>query len=185
MVLQETFLFGSTIRENIAYGSPDATNDEVVAAARAANAHGFIMAMPDAYDSRVGERGLSLSGGERQRVAIARAILMDPTILILDEATSAVDTVTELQIQEALDRLMKGRTVFAIAHRLSTLKNAHRLMVMEKGEIVETGTHAELMTKENGIYRNLVEIQNLFARRSPSEETEQEEEEDSLSQFNA
>jgi ABC-type multidrug transport system fused ATPase/permease subunit len=184
MVLQETFLFGSTIRENIAYGRPDATNDEVVGAARAANAHDFIMAMPDAYDSRVGERGLSLSGGERQRVAIARAILMDPTILILDEATSAVDTVTELQIQEALDRLMKGRTVFAIAHRLSTLKNAHRLMVMDKGEIVETGTHAELMAKEGGIYRNLVEIQNLFARRSPSEEEEQEEE-DSLSQFNA
>jgi len=163
IVLQETFLFSSPIRNNIAYGRPDATNEEIVAAARAANAHDFIMEMPDAYDTHVGERGLSLSGGERQRLAIARAILMDPAILILDEATSAVDTATEAVIQEAMDRLVHGRTVFAIAHRLSTLKNADRLVVMERGEIAEMGTHDELMAKPDGIYRNLVEIQNLFS----------------------
>ncbi len=163
MVLQETFLFTGSLRENISYGNPDAKLDEIIAAARAANAHDFIMDLPDAYDTRVGERGVGLSGGEKQRISIARAILKDPAILILDEATSAVDTATEAMIQEALDRLMKGRTTFAIAHRLSTLQNADRLAVLESGEIVETGTHGELLSKENGIYRNLVEIQDLLS----------------------
>ena len=171
MVLQETFLFSGTIRDNIAYGRPGATNEEVVQAARAANAHPFIMNMPDVYDTHVGERGLSLSGGERQRLAIARAILMDPDVLILDEATSAVDTATEAMIQEALDRLMHGRTVFAIAHRLSTLKNANRLVVMDNGAIAEMGTHEELLRRENGIYRNLVEIQNMFSGAGASDES--------------
>ncbi len=163
MVLQETFLFTGSLRENIAYGNPDAKLDEIIGAARAANAHDFIMDLPDAYDTRVGERGVGLSGGEKQRISIARAILKDPSILILDEATSAVDTATEAMIQEALDRLMKGRTTFAIAHRLSTLQNADRLVVLEEGEIAETGTHGELLGKEEGIYKKLVEIQDLLA----------------------
>jgi len=163
MVLQETFLFTGTLRENISYGRPDATNDEIIEAARAANAHHFIMDLPDAYDTYVGERGVGLSGGERQRIAIARAILKDPAILILDEATSAVDTATEAMIQEALDRLMEGRTTFAIAHRLSTLKNASRLVVMDGGRVVEMGTHEELLSQKDGIYRNLVEIQDLLS----------------------
>ncbi len=165
MVLQETFLFTGSLRENIAYGNPEAGLDQIIAAARAANAHDFIMDLPDAYDTSVGERGVGLSGGEKQRIAIARAILKDPAILILDEATSSVDTATEAMIQEALNRLMKGRTTFAIAHRLSTLQNAHRLMVLDKGTIVETGTHQELWQKENGIYRTLVEIQDLLAKQ--------------------
>ncbi|MFP4029088.1 MAG: ABC transporter ATP-binding protein [Candidatus Brocadiia bacterium] len=163
MVLQETFLFTGTIRENIAYGRPEASNQEIIEAARAANAHDFIMDLPDAYDTYTGERGVGLSGGEKQRVAIARAILKDPAILILDEATSAVDTATEAMIQDALDNLMEGRTTFAIAHRLSTLQNANRLVVLENGEIAEMGTHDELLEKEDGIYRNLVEIQDLLS----------------------
>ncbi len=163
MVLQETFLFAGTIKENITYGKPDATDEEIIRAARTANAHDFIMGLPDGYDSEVGERGVGLSGGEKQRVAIARAILKDPSILILDEATSAVDTATEQAIQEAMDRLVKGRTTFAIAHRLSTLRNADRLLVLENGEIIEEGTHAELMDRD-GVYANLVKIQGQFAR---------------------
>jgi len=162
MVLQESFLFAGTIRENIAYGRPEATEEEIIRAAKAANAHEFIMNLPDSYDSEVGERGVMLSGGEKQRVSIARAILKDPAILILDEATSAVDTATEAMIQEAMNRLVKGRTTIAIAHRLSTLRNAHRLIVLDHGEIIEHGTHEELM-KTDGVYANLCKIQTDFA----------------------
>jgi ATP-binding cassette subfamily B protein len=139
LVLQEPFLFFGTIAENIAYGKPDATREEIVAAARAAHAHEFILRLPHGYDSLVGERGQGLSGGERQRISIARALLIDPRILILDEATSAVDTETEKEIQKALDNLVQGRTTIAIAHRLSTLRKADRLVVMDRGEIVEVG----------------------------------------------
>ena len=158
VVLQEPFLFNGTIAENIAYGKPGATFEEIVAAARAANAHNFIVAKPDGYDTICGERGAKLSGGERQRVSIARAILHDPRILILDEATSSVDVETEKQIQEAIAHLVAGRTTFAIAHRLSTLRNATRLIVLEDGEIAEMGTHAELMEKK-GLFCQLVETQ--------------------------
>jgi ABC-type multidrug transport system, ATPase and permease components len=159
IVLQEPFLFNGTIAENIAYGKPGASFEEVIVAAKAANAHNFILGKPDGYDTLVGEKGAKLSGGERQRVSIARAILHNPRILILDEATSSVDVETEKQIQEAIGRLVEGRTTFAIAHRLSTLRNATRLIVMEKGEIVETGSHAELM-ESKGIFYNLVQTQS-------------------------
>ncbi len=161
VVLQEPFLFNGTIAENIAYGKPGASFEEVIAAARAANAHNFVLGKPDGYDTMVGERGAKLSGGERQRVSIARAILHNPRILILDEATSSVDVETEKQIQEAIARLISGRTTFAIAHRLSTLRNASRLIVLEKGEIAEIGTHAELMEKE-GVFHKLVETQSAI-----------------------
>lgn len=161
IVLQEPFLFNGTIADNIAYGKPGATFEEIVAAARAANAHNFILGKPEGYDTMVGERGSKLSGGERQRVSIARAILHDPRILILDEATSSVDVETEKQIQEAIARLIAGRTTFAIAHRLSTLRNADRLIVLEKGEIAEIGSHAELMEKQ-GVFHNLVKTQSAI-----------------------
>jgi ATP-binding cassette subfamily B protein len=161
VVLQEPFLFNGTIGDNIAYGKPGATFEEIVAAAKAANAHNFILSKPDGYDTMVGEKGSKLSGGERQRVSIARAILHDPRILILDEATSSVDVETEKQIQEAIGRLIEGRTTFAIAHRLSTLRNASRLIVLEKGEIAEIGTHEELMEKKGHFY-NLVETQSAI-----------------------
>ena len=164
VVLQEPFLFKGTIAENIAYGRPNATREQIIEAARAANAHGFITKFPDGYDTEVGERGGRLSGGERQRVSIARALLNDPRILVLDEATAAVDTETEKQIQEALERLMQGRTCFAIAHRLSTLRTATRLVVMEGGKIAEMGTDEELLAKEDGIYSRLVHIQMDMAR---------------------
>ncbi|MHB8635736.1 MAG: ABC transporter ATP-binding protein [Fimbriimonadaceae bacterium] len=161
VVLQEPFLFNGTIAENIAYGSTDASLEQIMAAAKAANAHNFVLAKPDGYDTMVGEKGAKLSGGERQRVSIARAILHDPKILILDEATSSVDVETERQIQDALQHLIAGRTTFAIAHRLSTLRNADRLIVLEKGEIAEIGSHAELMEKE-GVFYNLVRSQSAL-----------------------
>jgi ATP-binding cassette, subfamily B, bacterial len=159
IVLQDPFLFNGTVAENISYGKQDASFEEIVEAAKAANAHTFILGKPDGYDTMVGEKGAKLSGGERQRVSIARAILHNPRILILDEATSSVDVETEKQIQEAIGRLIQGRTTFAIAHRLSTLRNASRLIVLEKGEIVEIGTHAELMEKKGEFYK-LVETQS-------------------------
>ena len=152
-MLQEPFLFFGTIAENIAYGKPDATREEIVAAARAAHAHEFILRLPDGYDSLVGERGQALSGGERQRISIARALLIDPRILILDEATSSVDTETEREIQKALDNLVQGRTTIAIAHRLWTLRRADRLVVMERGEVVEVGPHEALMARQGAYYR--------------------------------
>ncbi|WP_308446412.1 ABC transporter transmembrane domain-containing protein [Chitinimonas sp. BJYL2] len=158
LVLQEPFLFFGTIAENIAYGKPDATREEIMAAARAAHAHEFILRLPQGYDSLVGERGQGLSGGERQRVSIARALLIDPRILILDEATASVDTETEKEIQKALDNLVKGRTTIAIAHRLSTLRQADRLVVMDKGQIVEVGDHDTLLARE-GAYWRLYEAQ--------------------------
>ena len=153
LVLQEPFLFFGTIAQNIAYGKPEATREEVVAAARAAHAHDFILRLAHGYDSLVGERGQGLSGGERQRISIARALLIDPRILILDEATSAVDTETEKEIQRALDNLVKGRTTIAIAHRLSTLRKADRLVVMDRGEVVEVGPHDALMEKQGAYWR--------------------------------
>jgi ATP-binding cassette subfamily B protein len=159
IVLQEPFLFNGTIADNIAYGKPGATFEEIVEAARAANAHNFILGKPDGYDTQVGERGSKLSGGEKQRVSIARAILHDPRILILDEATSSVDVETEKQLQEAIQRLVAGRTTFAIAHRLSTLRNATRLIVLDEGKIAEEGTHQELLDKK-GIFHKLVEVQS-------------------------
>ena len=159
MVLQDPYLFHGTVLDNIRYGKPEAGLDEVIEAARAANAHDFIIKLTHGYDTVVGERGQTLSGGERQRVSIARAILHNPRILILDEATSSVDTETERYIQEALDRLVAGRTVFAIAHRLSTLRKATRLLVFEDGRLIEHGTHAELLDVEHGRYRRLYELQ--------------------------
>lgn len=153
LVLQEPFLFFGTIADNIAYGKPDATREEIIAAARAAHAHEFILRMPQGYDSLVGERGQGLSGGERQRISIARALLIDPRILILDEATSAVDTETEKEIQRALDNLVRGRTTIAIAHRLSTLRKADRLVVMDRGVVVEEGNHDQLMALEGAYWR--------------------------------
>jgi len=154
IVLQETLLFGSTIRENIAFGRPEATQEEIEAAARAAAAHDFIAQMPDGYDTAVGERGVTLSGGQRQRVAIARALLLDPRILILDDATSSVDTDTEQQIQGALARLMKGRTSFVIAQRVSTVRNADLILVLDQGRLVAQGRHSDLI-RRSGIYADI------------------------------
>jgi len=163
IVSQEPLLFSGTVAENLAYGKPGATEKEMIAAAKAANAHEFIINFPEGYDSLVGERGVRVSAGERQRIAIARAILKNPRILILDEATSSVDTDTEEKIQQALRRLVAGRTTFAIAHRLSTLKHANRLLVLDHGRLVESGTHDELMAL-GGIYANLCEKQTELSR---------------------
>ncbi len=167
LVLQEPFLFFGTISENIAYGKSDASREEIVAAARAAHAHEFILRLPQGYDSLVGERGQALSGGERQRISIARALLIDPRILILDEATSSVDTETELEIQAALDNLIRGRTTLAIAHRLSTLRRADRLVVFDHGRIVEEGRHEELMANKGAYYR-LDQAQTAFFNGPPA-----------------
>ena len=168
LVLQEPFLFFGTIAENIAYGKPDASREEIIAAARAAHAHEFILRLPHGYDSLVGERGQGLSGGERQRISIARALLIDPRILILDEATSSVDSTTEKEIQKALDNLVQGRTTLAIAHRLSTLRRADRLVVMDRGQIVEVGNHDQLMAREGAYYR-------LYQAQARNVDTEMED----------
>ena len=158
LVPQETVIFGGTVRENVAYGQFDATEDEIIQATRSANAHEFITQLPDGFDTSIGERGMQLSGGQRQRLAIARAILKDPHILILDEATSSLDTESEALIQEALANLMKNRTTFVIAHRLSTVINADRIIVLNNGKIVESGTHHQLLA-QNGLYRRLCDAQ--------------------------
>lgn len=159
IVPQDVILFGGTIRENIEYGKPGATQEEIEEAARKANAHIFIDGFPEKYDTVVGERGIQLSGGQRQRIAIARAVLKDPRILILDEATSSLDSESERLVQEALDKLMVGRTSLVIAHRLSTIRKADRILVLDKGKISENGKHEELLTKENGLYKGLLELQ--------------------------
>lgn len=159
VVPQDVLLFGGSIRDNIAYGRPGASMEEIVEASRLANAHGFIETFPEGYDTLVGERGVKLSGGQRQRIAIARAILRDPAILVLDEATSSLDSASEAVVQEALENLMRNRTSFVIAHRLSTVRNADRIIVLEKGTVRESGTHEELMRDENGLYRNLQQLQ--------------------------
>ena len=165
-VLQETFLFSASVRENIAYGRPDASMDEIVAAARRAQAHDFIMELPRGYDTVVGERGLGLSGGQKQRIAIARALLMDPPILILDDATASVDMETEQKIQRALAEVMKGRTTFVIAHRISMLQQADEILVLDRGRIVERGRHEELL-RRGGFYRRVYDIQFRDAAAAP------------------
>ena len=159
VVPQEVFLFGGSIRENISYGNPDSGQEAVIQAAKQANAHDFIEAFPEGYDTLVGERGVQLSGGQRQRVAIARALLKDPSILILDEATSSLDTESEKLVQDALNKLMKNRTSIVIAHRLSTIRNADKILVIDDGRIVEEGSHESLLQTDNGLYRKLTELQ--------------------------
>lgn len=159
IVLQDTFLFSGTIRENICYGRPDASEEEIVAAAQAVGAHEFIMHLPDGYDTEVHERGSRLSIGQRQLVSFARTLLRDPRILILDEATSSVDAYTEVIIQRALERLLSGRTAFVIAHRLSTIRNADKIVAIDDGRVVEEGTHEQLLQRPDGLYRNLYEMQ--------------------------
>jgi len=163
IVLQDPFLFNGSVAENIAYGYPEASHDQIVSAAKAANCHDFVLNLADGYDTLAGERGVRMSAGERQRISIARAILRNPRILILDEATANVDTETEAQIQEGLARLIRGRTTFAIAHRLSTLKHANRLLILEKGELAEIGTHDELIA-EDGIYARLCRMQTEMSK---------------------
>jgi subfamily B ATP-binding cassette protein MsbA len=157
LVPQETILFGGTILDNIRYGDRDATDQAVVEASRAAHAHDFIISFPDQYQTLVGEKGINLSGGQRQRIAIARAVLKNPRILLLDEATSALDTESERLVQTALEQLMKGRTTFVIAHRLTTIQGADRILVLDKGRLVETGTHSQLIA-QRGLYQYLYSV---------------------------
>ena len=170
VVLQETYLFDGSVLDNISYAKPDATFEEIVEAAKIAHAHEFITKLPDGYNTRVGNKGHTLSGGERQRIAIARAILHNPKIIILDEATASLDTETERQIQEGLNRLCEGRTTIAIAHRLSTLSNADQLIVLDKGRLAEMGTHDELMRKK-GVYYGLVMAQRKTTKMKKVEKT--------------
>jgi subfamily B ATP-binding cassette protein MsbA len=167
LVPQETLLFGGTIRENILYGKLDATDTEIIEASKSANAHDFIVEFSNGYDTLVGEKGTKLSGGERQRIAIARALLKNPKVLVLDEATSALDNQSEMLIQDALAKLMVGRTTFIIAHRLSTVHNADKIIVLDKGKIVESGTHKELMANES-LYHHLYTLR-LIEAESPFE----------------
>ena len=179
IVAQETFLFDMTIKENIAYGKPEAKMDEIVAAAKAARAHSFISVLPSGYDSRVGERGVTLSAGQRQRIAIARALLMNPRILILDDSTSSVDVETEYEIQQALQALLKNRTAFVITQRVSTIRNADKIIVLEKGEIAEEGTHETLMAKKGAyyqIYQTLYEIQKPIVEAASEHASPKQEE---------
>ncbi|HNM32995.1 MAG TPA: ATP-binding cassette domain-containing protein, partial [Chitinophagales bacterium] len=159
IVPQDVLLFGGSIKDNICYGKQDATMEEIVAAARKANALSFIESFPEKFETRVGERGIQLSGGQRQRIAIARAVLKNPSILLLDEATSSLDSESERLVQEALEKLMEGRTSFVIAHRLSTIRKANKIIVLDKGEVVETGTHEELIAINDGLYRSLSKLQ--------------------------
>ena len=159
MVPQDVILFTDSIKDNIAYGKPNATDAEIEEAARKANAYEFIESFPDKFNTLVGERGIQLSGGQRQRVAIARAVLKNPSILVLDEATSSLDSESESLVQEALDKLMIGRTSIVIAHRLATIRNADKIVVLQHGEIAEIGTHAELILNEEGLYHKLSKMQ--------------------------
>ena len=158
IVQQDVFLFDGTIKENILYGDPTASDERVIDAAKKANIHDFVMGLDNGYDTNIGERGVRLSGGQKQRISIARAFLKDPAMLILDEATSALDNTTEIAIQRSLDKLCKGRTTIIVAHRLSTVKNADEIAVIEDGKVIEKGTHKELMEK-GGVYKKLYDLQ--------------------------